>query len=167
MDADSQGNQLSEGQKAYFADSKVRDAQGKLIPVYHGTGALFNEFSFDFINTHGSSEGRGFYFTDSRSMAEGYSKDSGRVMAGCLDIKKPLSNYERTISRQEVTRLIKAIDPTGDDLLANYDPTGGMGYGPTFGMRATGTMLPPPPRKAISTLCGSSRTSLAHGKSAR
>ena len=34
---DSQGRQLSQGQVDYFKDSKVRDENGNLIPVYHGT----------------------------------------------------------------------------------------------------------------------------------
>ena len=38
---DSAGNALTEAQQRYFADSQVRDEDGKLIPVYHSTG---NEF---------------------------------------------------------------------------------------------------------------------------
>lgn len=127
-ETDSDGNLISHGQQEYFKDSLVRDVNGNLIPVYHGTSAMFNEFSLDFVNTHGSAEGRGFYFTDSKSMAEGYSSDGGRVMAGYLDIKKPLSNQELTLKRSQVQKLIREIDPTGDDLIANYDQSGGMGY---------------------------------------
>lgn len=41
---DSAGNQLSEQQQRYFADSKVRDRAGALMVVYHQTDADFTQF---------------------------------------------------------------------------------------------------------------------------
>ena len=125
---DSVGRELTEAQQAYFKDSKVRDADGKLKPVYHGSAAIFTEFSADFMSQNGSSEGQGFYFTDYKPMAQGYEKNGGQLLEGYLDIKKPLSDSEVTLTAAEVKRLIRAVDPTGDDLVLNYDSRGGMGY---------------------------------------
>lgn len=125
---DSAGRELTEGQREYFKDSKVRDKDGNLKPVYHGSAAVFTEFSADFMSQHGSSEGQGFYFTDYKPMAQGYEKNGGQLLEGYLDIKKPLSDSEVTLSAAEVKRLIRAVDPTGDDLVCNYDSRGGIGY---------------------------------------
>ena len=125
---DSTGRKLSEQQQEYFKDSKVRDAEGRLKTVYHGSSAQFTKFSADFMSKNGSSEGQGFYFTDLKTMAQGYEKDGGQLLEGYLDIKNPLSDSEVTLSNAEVKRLIMAIDPTGDDLVLNYDSRGGMGY---------------------------------------
>lgn len=125
---DSTGRKLSEQQQEFFKDSKVRDAEGRLKTVYHGSPAQFTKFSADFMSTNGSSEGQGFYFTDLKAMAQGYEKNGGQLLEGYLDIKNPLSDSEVTLSNAEVKRLIKAIDPTGDDLVLNYDSRGGMGY---------------------------------------
>lgn len=125
---DSDGRKLTEAQQEYFAESKVRDEDGQLKTVYHGTGADFNTFSYDYMSQHGSMEGQGFYFTDSRSMAEGYQSDGGRVMEGYLDIRKPLSDSEVTLTKTQLKKLIQTLDPTGDDVVLNYDPQGGMGY---------------------------------------
>ena len=125
---DSTGRKLSEQQQEYFKDSKVRDAEGRLKTVYHGSSAQFTKFSADFMSKNGSSEGQGFYFTDLKTMAQGYEKDGGQLLEGYLDIKNPLSDSEVTLSNEEVKRLIMAIDPTGDDLVLNYDSRGGMGY---------------------------------------
>lgn len=124
---DSTGRELSTEQAEYFKDSKVRDEDGNLKPVYHGSGAKFTEFSHKFGGAHGSAEGQGFYFTDYKPMAEGYEEKGGQLLEGYLDIKKPLSDSELTLRRNEVTKLVKSIDPTGDDLVSNYD-TSGMGY---------------------------------------
>ena len=40
-----------------------------------------------------------------------------QLLEGYLDIKKPLSDSEVTLTAAEVKRLIRAVDPTGDDLL--------------------------------------------------
>ena len=125
---DSEGRSLTDAQQDYFKDSKVRDAEGRLKVVYHGSGAVFTKFSADFMSQNGSSEGQGFYFTDYKPMAEGYSKKGGQLLEGYLDMKKPLSDSEVTLTPAEVRKLIKAIDPTGDDLVLNYDSKGGMGY---------------------------------------
>ena len=125
---DSTGRKLSEQQQEFFKDSKVRDAEGRLKTVYHGSSAQFTKFSADFMSTNGSSEGQGFYFTDLKAMAQGYEKNGGQLLEGYLDIKNPLSDSEVTLSNAEVKRLIMAIDPTGDDLVLNYDSRGGMGY---------------------------------------
>ncbi len=125
---DSTGRELSAEQREYFFGSKVVDAEGRLKPVYHGSPAVFTEFSSDFMSQHGSSEGQGFYFTDYKPMAEGYQKDGGQLLEWYLDIKKPLSDSEITLTRAEVKKLLQAVDPTGDEVLVNYDPAGGIGY---------------------------------------
>lgn len=125
---DSTGRELTAEQREYFFGSKVVDAEGRLKPVYHGSPAVFTEFSPDFMSQHGSSEGQGFYFTDYKPMAEGYQKDGGQLLEGYLDVKKPLSDSEITLTRAEVKKLLQAVDPTGDEVLVNYDPAGGIGY---------------------------------------
>lgn len=125
---DNTGRELSAEQREYFSGSRVVDAKGRLKPVYHGSPAVFTEFSPDFMSQHGSSEGQGFYFTDYKPMAEGYQKDGGQLLEGYLDIKKPLSDSEITLTRTEVKKLLQTVDPTGDEVLVNYDPAGGMGY---------------------------------------
>lgn len=124
----SSGNDLSEAQQRFFENSKVRDDDGNLLVVYHGSPSVFTEFSHKYMSQHGSAEGQGFYFTDKKSMAEGYKKDGGQLLEGYLNIEKPLSDSEVTLKRSEVKKLIETIDPTGDDILVNYDPQGGMGY---------------------------------------
>ncbi len=44
QDRDSEGGALSRGQIKYFKNSKVRDAEGRLIPLYHQTDSEFTVF---------------------------------------------------------------------------------------------------------------------------
>lgn len=106
---DSTGRELTEQQQEYFKDSEVRDEDGRLIPVYHGSQAQFTEFSADFMSMHGSMEGQGFYFTDNRSMAEGYKRDGGQLLEGYLNISKPLSDSEVTMTKAELKSCSKRL----------------------------------------------------------
>lgn len=124
INVDSNGRKLSDGQKKYFKDSKIVDDNGNLKVVYHGTGSEFTEFSYDFIGRQGSAEGRGFYFTDQEEKAIGYQKNGVKVMRGYLNITKPLSISKLTLKSSEVKKLLAEIDPTGDEILSNYDYTG-------------------------------------------
>ena len=60
---DSEGKTLSEGQQKYFKDSKVRDNEGNLLVVYHGTmSGDFTVFDASYSNVE-SDLGAGFYFS--------------------------------------------------------------------------------------------------------
>lgn len=126
---DSQGNELTQQQAEYFRDSKVRDEQGNLLVVYHGSKAIFTKFDANKIGWNGKAEGHGFYFTDNKNFAEDYSDVNGQLLQGYLNIKKPLSNSKRTLTRKQIEKLIREIDPTGDDLLSNYSITNIRDYG--------------------------------------
>lgn len=92
----SDGEQLSAAQRAFFADSKIVDEQGKLLVVYHGTPEKgFYEFSKKFIGSRFSFDDRGFFFIDRKSIAEDYStpdfdREKGRVLPCYILGKKPL-----------------------------------------------------------------------------
>ncbi len=118
VDIDSDGSELTPAQQKYFADSKVRDEDGNLLVMYHGTSADFNEFDRNFIGAHGSFEGYGFNFTPSKSRASGYS--GGRILKGYANVTNPLSDTEITMTTREFANLIAEADPTGDDIIANY-----------------------------------------------
>ena len=113
---DTDGNKLSEDQQAYFADSKVRDAEGKLQVMYRGDSADVNVF--DRKKSRPSNlYGRGFYFTSSKSHAGQY----GDARAFYLNIKNPLRPNQNSITREQMLKFLQAIEEDGEDYdLYNY-----------------------------------------------
>lgn len=85
---DNQGKELSKEQQEFFRGSQIRDRQGRLREVYHGTNS--GEFTvFDWSETQrtdGGWFGRGFYFTFYQGEARMYGK---RVLSAYLNIKNP------------------------------------------------------------------------------
>ena len=121
-DSDSKGNKLSDAQRVYFKDSKVIDEKGNLKVCYHGSLATFNEFSYDYLGLNGTAEGKGFYFTDNKFYAEGFSseKPNAKLYNVYLNIKKPLSTDKITITPKQVEKLILSIDKNGDNYLSAW-----------------------------------------------
>ncbi|MDX9691950.1 MAG: hypothetical protein RBT45_05780, partial [Acholeplasmataceae bacterium] len=87
---DSQGDLLSNDQIEFFKDSKVRDSNGNLLVMYHGSNnANFNVFDSKKIgkNYPADSVG-GFYFTNKKQTAQYYGR-SGHTKEVYLNIKNP------------------------------------------------------------------------------
>ena len=120
---DSTGRNLSEQQQAFFKDSKVRDADGRLRPMYQGGAGGFTVF--DRKKSKGSNlYGRGFYFTDSKTHAGQYGNN---VREFYLNITNPVPTTETTITRAQMRRFLAAVAENEDDFsFENY------GYGATI-----------------------------------
>lgn len=95
-DKDSEGNQLSGGQREFFKDSKVTDSEGNLLKLYHGTwgGNNFTVFDDTAKVVNGNAYGAGFYFTPDEDVADKWgSKAKGnksRVIPAYLNLTNPL-----------------------------------------------------------------------------
>ena len=84
---DSAGNQLSKEQQEFFKDSKVRDENGNLLVVYHGSPREFTVFDSRKI-TRGKYNVN--YFTPDRSYSEGVGfGKNGKIYSSYLNIKNP------------------------------------------------------------------------------
>lgn len=83
---DSTGRELSQQQQEYFKDSKVRDEDGNLLVVYHGTDADFTVF--DASKGRANMDIQGMFFSPWELDAQGYGSN---VSAYYLDIKNPAS----------------------------------------------------------------------------
>lgn len=81
---DSEGNKLSEQQQVYFKDSKVRDEDGNLLVVYHGTEENFTVF--DRTNERANMDIPGDFFSPWKTDAQGY---RSKLSAYYLNIKNP------------------------------------------------------------------------------
>ena len=91
-DRDSSGRTLTKAQQEFFKDSKVRDADGNLLVVYHG-GMVGNVFDTNRGGDGTTAFGNGAYFTDSKYYAEDYSDSKGgEVKAYYLNIEKIFDN---------------------------------------------------------------------------
>lgn len=98
LKTDSQGRTLTEQQREYFKDSKVVDGQGRLLVLYHGTGAKFTVFDKTRIGENFADRGSdlGFYFSPYVEDANGYAREAagyqgnGEVMQVYLNLKNPL-----------------------------------------------------------------------------
>ena len=90
---DNEGNKLSEGQKIYFKDSKVRDGKGDLTKVFHTTTNSVIQFNeFNPVGTPRYKFGNQIvnYYTDSKEMSGSYDETNSYEMA---DTKR-LNNIE-------------------------------------------------------------------------
>jgi hypothetical protein len=82
----------TEAFKRWFGDSKIVDADGKPLVVYHGTRTSFDSFKFGKgFDTDFGRYGKGFYFTPDARYANAYTRNAegGNVMPVFLSIKNP------------------------------------------------------------------------------
>ena len=108
-DRDTLGNSLSKEQVDFFKDSKVRDENGNLMVMYHGTpNGNFNTFQIS-DGAHNSlmaQYGAGYYFDASKDSAKRYTqnvnKTSGiknpKVFETYLNIKNPLVIHDEYLN---------------------------------------------------------------------
>ncbi len=114
--------------------ARARDL-GFTIPVYHGTGARFNEFDLDKANPNGA-QGYAPYFADKHEEAKGYADmrgdGNGHVMDCLLRIRKPLmvptrdmGEYPARAERVIPEKLYRAITggPSHKEANREYDST--------------------------------------------
>ena len=79
VEVDNQGRTLTKQQQEYFKDSKVRDENGNLQVVYHGT----NNFGFTEFKRNVN------FYTSREDVANTYTGNNG-IYRGYLDIKNPI-----------------------------------------------------------------------------
>lgn len=77
---------------AWFSGSKIVDANGMPMKVYHGTNEKFKSFEENFMGANEDGRGsgawgKGFYFSEEPKVSAGYGKN---IMAVYLNIKRPL-----------------------------------------------------------------------------
>lgn len=91
--SDSEGRSLTSEQVEFFKDSKVRDENGSIKVMYHGT----SKGGYTVFDTYGSNYGlfgTGSYFTDNKSVAESYTNkgkgDKKQVYETYLNITNPI-----------------------------------------------------------------------------
>ena len=107
---DSLGNELSAEQAEFFKDSKVRDDNGNLLVVYHGTNNEF--YTFDKTKIKIDNLGRGFYLVDKKSIAESYARrrtqergGKEKVLAAYINAKKPFNTDN--ITKKEAIKYLE------------------------------------------------------------
>jgi hypothetical protein len=91
------GNPISAAFKRWFGDSKVVDANGEPLVVYHGTGADIEAFDLGQAGKTSDSGfmGKGFYFSDSPRTASAYTLmgrnplGNANVIPAYLALKNP------------------------------------------------------------------------------
>lgn len=133
---DSQGRTLSQEQAEFFKDSKVRDENGNLLVVYHGTpNGNFFTFEYNKSRQTGTDYGKAFYFTTNLKNAKGYAKDNhkdARIKEYELkreSLKKQILAETDTTKRQELEKQFRNVKVDGKSILeilydVDYD-TGG------------------------------------------
>lgn len=119
---DSDGNELSEGQKEYFKDSKVRDKNGRLLKLYHGTPS----FGFTVFNTEHM-----IFMSDSINLSESYSDtpevrspftEARRINPETAPIEDVIKKYAeltgedyRKLIPDEVSKKVESVETTAEE----------------------------------------------------
>lgn len=122
-------NQDSEAFKAWFGDSKVVDAEGKPLVVYHGTTKDFKAFNPKAKQVSGDVGDLGAFFTDSARYASAYTEDmrgrtkeGGRVLPVYVSLTNPkvetidkMEEIETTWDKKKVAAYKAALLRGGHD----------------------------------------------------
>ena len=130
-------------QLKYFENSKAA-VNGELIKLYHGSQYEFDSFDPATVGRGNDSWGNGFYFTDQKSIAEGYATESKSETANVkefylnltnpiyVDGKENMSLNNVTFSSTVAAKILKQhptayLQPNQDDdemsFLGDYSPT--------------------------------------------
>jgi len=110
------GRLLSPEQEEFFKDSVIRDADGNLMPMYHGTKGDFTVFGQGKSNgTSNNISSVGFWFTPTEKNAKNwaestwYGSGEPKAMETYLNMKNP-KIYESVDNSEAVANLRKELD---------------------------------------------------------
>lgn len=92
--------------------------------LYHGSPVAFDVFSLDTIGRHGTDGGHGIYFTTNKDEAIRYATICGVGYLYEAEVigTQNLSATDKTLTRQEISTILSALDDA-DDFLSNYGDT--------------------------------------------
>ena len=97
------------------------------MKLYHGSKNKFEKFSYDFVgNNAGSDEGYGFYFTDSKELAERYA-DGGYVYTVNFKKEKSLNEKKISITITELRKVLQILHKS-NDILNDFNDVEYCGY---------------------------------------
>jgi hypothetical protein len=112
--SDSDGNTLSKEQQEYFKDSKIRDENGNLQVVYHGTPngdySVFKEGTY--FTTNKAYADR-YQNAGASSISAGKTATSPKTFEVYLDIKKPFDLNDAEAKRIYIEEYIKGGNALG------------------------------------------------------
>lgn len=95
LSEDTEGNKLTEEQEAYFSESKMRDENGNLVPMYHGT----KDGGFHVFDRRYSDDHTSFFFVDSNDVASSYSGTSETYAAQSFKTAEDLNQFFNEIGK--------------------------------------------------------------------
>lgn len=107
---------LSPEQETFFKDSKIRDKNGNLKTVYHGTDAEFDVFNPN--NTSSNKWGAGNYLAFDESAGKNYGKNVKEMYA---NITSPISDRQKTISFDQYDALHRRVNNGEPAYREDYD----------------------------------------------
>ena len=111
---------LSPKQEAFFKDSKIRDENGNLKTVYHGTNSEFDQFS-PLAGSSSSTRnrwGEGNYLAYDKDMANDYGVNLKEMYA---NITSPITNNQKTVSFEQYDALYRRINDGEPAYREDYD----------------------------------------------
>lgn len=111
---------LSPEQETFFKDSKIRDENGNLKTVYHGTNSEFDQFS-PLAGSSSSTRnrwGEGNYLAYDKDMANGYGVNLKEMYA---NITSPITNNQKTVSFDQYDALHRRINDGEPAYREDYD----------------------------------------------
>ena len=98
---DSDGNKVSDQQSKYFENSKVRDKDGNLLVMYHGTTWDFTVFTKEKGNPE-NDMGIGYYFSNQKTdSAKNYSSVEGADLSNRIERLAEQIESEEEIDRDD------------------------------------------------------------------
>lgn len=117
---DSEGNTLTEQQAEYFRDSKVRDENGNLLVVYHGTmTGDFTVFDASYANVEGDMEA-GFYFTSDYADVDSNYEHGGQDFEAKIERLAERIESDEDISYDEAKEKARKQLAKGEKLFEVY-----------------------------------------------
>lgn len=94
--SDSDGKTLTKEQNEYFKDSKMRDENGNLKVMYHGS----RDAGFHIFDSSMSDDGTSFFFVDRNDVAASYSGTSETYEAQTIHTAEDMNNFIESIGAE-------------------------------------------------------------------
>lgn len=102
---------ITKAQEEYFKDTKIRNEDGSLMKVYHGSPNTFDTFDKSLIGRRlGESCGSGFNFTPNKEYAESLADGKNAMLVEAyINITKPLSSDKFILTKDDIVDIVDTL----------------------------------------------------------